>query len=93
VCVCVFFFFSFEGQFVQVARNIDHPYEDLVKFAIDKMWMQKNQISVYPFGKCTEIWWFSQIWKSKNWLHFIIFKNKNPFQWNFGREKKLFGKL
>jgi hypothetical protein len=37
VCVCVFFFFSFEGQFVQVARNIDHPYEDLVKFAIDKM--------------------------------------------------------
>jgi len=34
VCVCVCFSsFLLWGQFVDVARNIDHPYEDLVKFA------------------------------------------------------------
>jgi hypothetical protein len=42
--------FLLGGQFVDVARNIDHPYEDVVKFSYRQDVNAKIQISFYHFG-------------------------------------------
>ncbi len=56
VCVC-FSSFLLGGQFVDVARNIDHPYEDLVKFAYrqDVIAKKLNFLLSFWLPTCTEI--------------------------------------